>query len=147
MTVAYIAMQGSYSQIPEAMGRMYRWVMEGPLEPAGMPMGVYLTDPASVPEAEAVWEVWAPVASGPDESAPDESGVGLKTIPAMTVASAMHKGPYESVGPTYEALCAWVAEEGYEIVGPPMEVYYSDADELTPDEYLTEVRFEVRPSS
>lgn len=143
-TVAYLPMTGPYSQIPEAMGRLYRWVMEGPLEPAGMPIGVYLTDPAEVPEAQAAWEVWAPIAGEEAEVRPDESGVGVKPVPVMTVASIMHRGPYEDVGRTYDRLMTWIGEQGYEVAGPPMEVYYSDPDEVAPEDYLTEVRLGVR---
>ena len=43
----------------------------------------------------------------------------------------------------YEPLVQWLIGQGYAIAGPPEEVYFSDPDEVPPEEYLTEVRFPV----
>lgn len=144
MTVAYVAMSGSYEQIPLAMGTLYTWVSERRLHPVGIPMGVYLTDPGGAPESEAVWEVWAPVAGEPADEGPDTRGLGIKKLPAMMVASVVHRGPYDTVAPTYSALEAWVAEQGYTVAGPPREAYMSDPATVPPEEYLTEVQFPVQ---
>lgn len=144
MSVAYINMHGPYQQIPLAMGMVYGWIGRKGLQPVGMPMGVYLTSPETVPEAEAVWEVWAPVGGDVEEAEPDDAGIGIKHIPAMTIASVVHKGPYESIAPTYDALAAWVAEQGYLMAGPPREAYLNDPGEVTPEEALTEVMFPVQ---
>lgn len=144
MTVAFAAMSGSYQQMPLAMGTLYTWVSKRGMQPAGMPMGVYLDDPATVPESQARWEVWAPVAGDHAEEGPDEKGLGIKRFPAMTVASVAHRGPYDTVAPTYEALGAWVAEQGYVMAGPPREAYMSDPAAVPPEEYLTEIQFPVQ---
>lgn len=64
--------------------------------------------------------------------------------PAMTVAWTMHRGPYEELGPAYEAVTDWIQEHGHEIVGPPREIYLTDPSE-TPDpaDYVTEIRFPI----
>lgn len=139
MTVAYIVMSGSYDQIPQAMGRLYGWLGGKGLRPEGMPHGVYLTDPAEGPIEQARWEVWAPVTDEAAEMPADAAGLGVKRVPAMLVAAAMHKGPYESIGATYEGLMRWVTEHGYHVSGPPEEVYFSDPSLVPPEEYLTEV--------
>lgn len=144
MTVAFLAMRGPYAQMPQAMGRLYEWVASQGWEPVGMPMGVYLTGPAEVPEDEAVWEVWAPVANAADADI-DEAGFGVKIVPAGMVASAVHKGPYEQVGLVYEKLFAWTSEQGYAPAGPPREAYLNDPNEVGLSEALTEVQFPVAP--
>jgi AraC family transcriptional regulator len=143
MAVAYISMRGPYQQIPLAMGMLYGWVQRRGLEPTGVPMGVYMSEPQTVPESEAVWEVWAPVAGEAEEVEPGDAGIGVKTIPAMTVASTIHRGPYESVSPTYEALGRWATEQGYYMAGPPREAYLSPP-EVPPADTLTEVMFPVQ---
>jgi effector-binding domain-containing protein len=143
MTVAYIVMHGPYAQTPEGYGRLYGWIAMHGMQPVGMPSAVYLTMPSEVPEAEAVWELWAPVAGEAAESAPDESGIGIKRVEPCTVASTMHKGPYESVEPTYDALFAWITGNGYRPSGPPSETYFSDPANTPPEEYLTEIQVPV----
>jgi effector-binding domain-containing protein len=142
-TVAYLGMEGSYAQIPEAMGRLYGWVAQHGLQPMGMPGAVYLTAPDEVPESEALWELQAALAGSPSPAPPDESGCGVRLNPALTVAFAMHRGPYETVGATYEQLAHWIVAEGYQMAGPPQELYLSDPNEVPPEEYLTEIRFPV----
>jgi effector-binding domain-containing protein len=143
MTVAYKTMRGPYSQTPQGYQALYQWIGRHGLQPTGMPEAVYFTSPGETPESEAMWELWAPVAAEADAASADESGIGVKPIEPQTVASAMHKGPYEQVAPVYAALGAWVTENGYRMVGPPRELYYSDPDEVPPEEYLTEIQLPV----
>ncbi|MDY0087952.1 MAG: GyrI-like domain-containing protein [Coriobacteriia bacterium] len=144
MTVAYLQMHGPYQQIPLAMGMLYGWMNKRGLSPTGAPLGVYLTDPQMVPESEATWELWVPVAYATEEAEPDTAAIGIKKLPVMTVASTVHLGPYEDVTPAYEELGRWVIEQGYVLVGPPMEAYLSDPAKTPPEEYETEIIFPVR---
>jgi effector-binding domain-containing protein len=141
-TVAFVAMQGPYEQIPEAMGRLYGWVGQHGLQPVGMPAGVYLTDPAAGQE-QARWEVRTPVAGDVPDMPIDDACCGIKHVYPHLVAFAMHKGPYETIGTTYADLASWIAANGFEVVGPPEELYYSDPATTAPDDYLTEIRFQV----
>lgn len=142
VTVAFIEMQGPYEQMPQALGRLYGWIAQHGLQPSGEPRACYSTDPAAAPIEEALWEVRAPLVSG-EPSAPDDSGVGVKPLPAARVAWAVHKGPFETIAETYRLLGEWVAAEGLRIVGPPEELYLSDPAKVPPSEYLTEVRMPV----
>jgi effector-binding domain-containing protein len=143
-TVAYISMHGPYDQIPVAMGRLYGWVAQRGLEPAGIPAGIYIDDPNVVGPADATWEVHAPVAGDLAETA-DSDGFGIKHVDAHLVASVMYKGAYEKVVPAYHELSEWVENHGYKIVGPSEELYYSDPATTEPEDYLTEIRFPVAP--
>ena len=96
-SIAYLSMKGPYSLIAESYGKLYGWVAQRGLEPVGMPAAVYLTMPGQTPESESLWELWAPVA-GAEECVPDEQGIGIKCLDSETVASAMHKGPYDQIG-------------------------------------------------
>lgn len=144
MTVAFIPMRGPYAQTPDGFGRLYGWIGKHGLQPAGMPAAVYLTMPSETPETDALWELWAPVMGPAEEMAPDASGIGIKHVPATLAASAIHKGPYDTVAPTYAMLWAWIPEQGYVPDGPPMERYLSDPAEVPPEEYLTEIVMPVR---
>jgi AraC family transcriptional regulator len=142
-TFAYLAMRGAYSQMPEAMGRLYGWAAQHGIQPTGMPSGVYMTDPATVGRDQAAWEVRAPLAGDPPDATPDASGCGIKHIGPVTVAYTIYKGPYDLVAPTYEELIAWIGANGYAVVGPYEELYLSDPSTTAPSEYLTEIRIPV----
>lgn len=141
-TVAFIHVRGPYDKIPQAMRALYGWVERHDLTATGMPEAVYLTPPGDTPSSVAEWELYAPVGDAEDME-PDGTGIGIKHVASHMVASAMHRGPYETIGQTYEQLGNWIAANGYSIVGPSEEVYYSDPKEIPPDEYLTEIRFPV----
>jgi effector-binding domain-containing protein len=76
---------------------------------------------------------------------PGAGDVVGEELPAMTVASTMHRGPYDELGPAYHTLTGWIQEHGHEIAGPPREIYLNDPQE-TPDpaDYLTEIQFPIR---
>ena len=73
-----------------------------------------------------------------------EGEVRGEELPAVTVASTIHRGPSDEVGPAYHTLTGWIQEHGHEVAGPPREVYLTDPQE-TPDpaDYLTEVEFPI----
>ncbi len=143
MTVAYIPMQGSYSRIPEAFQKLYQWIGRHGLTPAGMPGATYFTMPQPGHDELSRWELWAPLAPGAIEAPPDVDGVGVEVRKGETVASTVHKGPYDTVGPAYDALGKWIEENGHSVVGPPHEIYMSD-ENVPPEETLTEIQFPVR---
>jgi AraC family transcriptional regulator len=143
-TVAYLTLRGPYAQVGQAFGRLYGWIGQHGLSPAGPPAAAYLTDPAVVPQAQAAFEAWVPVGGEASPRAPDESGVGVKLVFATLAATAVHTGPYDTVGRTYEPLLRWLGEQGYEPAGPAMEVYLSDPERTAPEDCLTEVRVPVR---
>ena len=139
--VAYLPMSGPYAQIPAAMGRLFGWVAREGLVPAGMPSGVYLTDPANG-EENARWELRAPLAGDLPDAPVDASGCGIKHVAAQLVAFAMYRGPYERIAFAYADIAAWIRGNGYAVDGPPEELYCSEP--TTPsEETLTEIRFPV----
>jgi AraC family transcriptional regulator len=142
-TVAFKVMRGAYAQTPEGLGELYGWIGQQGLRPTGMPQAVYFTMPDSTPEAEAIWELWAPIEPGTAEAEPDQRDIGIRQIEAQTVASIMHKGPYDQVGPAYERLFAWIPMQGRQVCGPPRELYLNDPGEAAPEEYLTEIQVPV----
>lgn len=143
MTVAFLQMHGSYEETPLGYQRLYETVDHYGLRPVGPPHALYVTDPRLTPAGQAEWELWAPIAGGAGTVSPEEDGFGVKRVEAKTVAATMHQGPYEGLAETYSQLESWVAEQGYDVVGPPEEVYLSEP-ETAPEETLTEVTFPVQ---
>ncbi len=143
-TVAFVAMKGPYTKIPEAFPKLFGWIVEKGYIPAGPPMGVYFNAPGEVPDEELLWEIQCPIGGDIAPSGPDERGLGVKQVEGAEVASTMHKGPFDQVGATFGALVGWIMENVYEIAGPAEEVYLSKPEKTPPEELLTELRFPVR---
>ncbi len=76
---------------------------------------------------------------------PGDGDVQTSTLPGGTVAVASHFGPYDGIGPVYEAIQTWCREHGDEIAGPPWESYFTDPHE-EPDtaKWRTDVYFQAR---
>ncbi|HEY33662.1 MAG TPA: GyrI-like domain-containing protein [Dehalococcoidia bacterium] len=144
MTVAFIAVKGHFEQIPTAFNRLYGWISEKGYKARGPAITVYYDIPGQVPDDELRWELRSQISGDIAESEPDEEGLGVKHLEATQVAAAMHRGPYEKLEETYQALTLWVEENDYEINGPPEEAYYNDPAQTPSGEPLTEIRFPVR---
>lgn len=143
-TVAFVAMKGPYSQISAAFSRLYGWMGTRGYAPSGPPSGVYFNAPGQVSEDELSWELRSPVSKQVETFRPNAQGFGVRRVSGAQVAATTHKGPYDRVGETYELLGDWLIANGYEIVGPSEEIYFSDPSQTPPEELLTEVRFPVR---
>lgn len=142
-SVAYIRMHGPYAQIPEAIKGVYMWAGTRLLHPSGMPSTVYYTMPQDGDDSSADWEVYVPLGRDVMPKEPDKKGRGVRRTDSVQVAVTQHRGPYETIGDTYAALQAWVAEKGYRMAGPPEESYLNDPGKAAPEECLTEIRFPV----
>ena len=143
-TVAFISMKGPYAQLVETFPKLYNWLRGKGYDPVGPPSGVYFNSPEMVPAEDLRWEVHCPISGDVAPSGPNEQGLGVKRVEGAEMAATMHKGPFHEVGKIYGALVGWIMENGYEIAGPPEEVYLTDPAYTPAEELLTEVRFPVR---
>jgi len=71
--------------------------------------------------------------------------VKVHTLPAATLACAIHHGPFATIGEAYNALGKWIEANGYRIVGPCREVYLEIAKNgsQTDPDTVTEIQFPV----
>jgi len=90
---------------------------------------------ASKPEQGAMEiEIGVPCAAPP---AAGELYAG--TLPGGRAAATTHRGAYDAIGPTYDALSRWVLANGHMMAGPPREVYLTGPDVARPEEQVTEL--------
>ena len=140
LKVGYSSHKGPYNNVANAIESLLTIVRQEGYKPVGLPSGVFFNNPAEVPAEELSWEVRVPIKM--------EEPVALgflktKEIEAMEMVSTVHQGPYYKIGETYKALYSWVSQNGFEAIGPPQEIYLSDAEEVPMDELLTEIRIPV----
>jgi effector-binding domain-containing protein len=130
--------------LPRVFGETYGAIMQylGELgeHPAGMPFAAYYNY-ANMDMQDLDVEIGFPVA----RKIAGKDGIRASELPAGKVASVMHIGPYDQVGPAYEALTQWVKEQGYESTGVAYEFYYSPP-ETPPEETRTKIAFPLTPS-
>jgi effector-binding domain-containing protein len=92
-------------------------------------------------ELDADLEMVVPISGKVTVSDP---GLEIKNLPSRRVASLVHKGSYETIGPAYAKLYEYVVRSGLELSGPMMDVYLNDPNTVEPDEILTEIQVSVK---
>ena len=76
-------------------------------------------------------------------SLPEGEGVKVETLPAATMACAVHHGSFAGFQRAYQALMSWIEANGYQIVGPNREIYLQYERNGDPADYVTEIQFPV----
>ncbi len=92
-------------------------------------------------EQDADLEVALPITGKVTLSDPS---IEVKNLPRRRVASLVHKGSYETIGPAYAKLYDYVVRSGLELSGPMMDVYLNDPNTVEPDEILTEIQAPIK---
>jgi len=121
------------------IGEIVDWMVEQDVEMSGPPYSVYYTSPKEVASEDMQYEMGVPFLG----EASELGKVKIKDVPAQDVLYAVHKGPYNEVGLVYEVLMNKIIEDGYHMVGAPVEIYFNSPLEVSDDELLTEVQFPV----
>jgi effector-binding domain-containing protein len=121
----------------EILPRVMAHIQGQGVEPAGPAFGIFhVYDPDRV-DMEAGFPVPHMIAS--------EDGVEARELPGGRAAVTWHVGPYDSLGGAYRALEAWIGENGYEIAGPPWEVYWTGPAETDDSaQWRTEIGHPIR---
>lgn len=118
--------------VQEAFAELYACISEARSSPTGPPFLI-----ASEPVGGAMEiEVGAPCRPVPAPA----SGLHRGQLEAGRAAVAVHRGPYEEIGPVYARLLTWVTDHGYEPAGRPREVYLNGPGEAaSPADYMTQL--------
>lgn len=79
------------------------------------------------------------------EPAAGEGPIEAGELPGGPAAVTMHVGPYDRLSEAYEALEAWLEENGKESAGAPWEVYLTDPGlDPDPQTWQTKILWPVR---
>lgn len=125
-----VAVQDLPSVFPKTFGALMGYLGELGEQPTGMPYSAYY----NMDMQDLDVEIGVPVA----RELPGRGEVTPSELPGGKQASVIHTGPYDQLGPAYEALIGWVKEQGYEPSGVFYEFYYS-GPETPPEQIKTEI--------
>jgi effector-binding domain-containing protein len=131
------------AEIGNAIGPAFQEVYGGlsahGLTPAGPPFVIYHGMPKGGTPFEI--EVCAPIVeAGPKADAP--VGWQIRELPAGTIATLLHVGPYDTLGEAYATIGAWIQSHRFAVSGPPREIYLSEPG-TPPEQVQTVIEFPV----
>lgn len=133
--------KGPFSLISQTIGEFWLAMQKQGIQPTGTMFGIYFNAPGQVKPEDLEWEIGAPVSSVPKPEPPLEK----KEWKFTHVASAIHSGPYEEVGQTFEKIMKWIFANGYVPAGPPLERYLTDPGMVSdPKDNKTEIWIPVK---
>jgi effector-binding domain-containing protein len=59
-----------------------------------------------------------------DQEVPVGDGIEIIDLPVIEVASVIHRGGMEGIGPVYESLVGWIEDSGFHLAGYSRELYH-----------------------
>lgn len=126
------------SSLERALPSIWNYLQDLEIPPAGAPFTRY----HDVQEDQVRIEVGMPV----PEAFPGDDSVESRLLPGGLTANTWHIGPYDRLKEAYQAIEAWMQDNGYEPGGAPWEVYHTDpGEEPDPANWRTEVVWPIKP--
>lgn len=119
--------------IGQAYGTILTYLQQLGEQPVGAPFVAYYNMDMEDLELEIGFPVAKPL--------PGTKDVLASEIPAGRQVSCVHTGPYDKVGPVYDALMNWVKENGYTATGVAYEFYYNSPMDTPEEELQTKIMF------
>ena len=129
---------GSYMEVGRAFEQLLGWLAtRGLLTPDIRMVGIYFSDPSSVPEAELKSRACVYV----DQSVDVEPPVVETDIVGGPCAVLRHVGPYANMRSAYDWLYGtWLPESGHEPADAPVfEEYLNNPRDTAPSDLITEI--------
>jgi effector-binding domain-containing protein len=77
---------------------------------------------------------------------PGQGEIAAAWLPGGEVATTIYEGPYDGIGPAYEALTAWIQKQGRQPSGAAYEYYLNDPSQLN-EPPRTRIVFPLAPQA
>jgi len=108
--------------IAEALGKLNAAVAKAGVTPSGKPIAVF----SETSDKAIRFEAMLPLEKAPEGKGGLEGGVEVGATPAGKALKFEHRGPYEDIESTYEAITAFLDEKGLDTKDRFIEEYVSD---------------------
>lgn len=132
----------SAEAIGTTLGQVYPALFGQGIMPAGAP-GILYHDKEFSPQNIDIEVIYPVPPSIKDAVTLDETRtMSPRELPAVEVASIIHKGEYgETLEASYAVLGQWIESNQYQMTGPARELYLSSPD--SPEGAITEIQFPI----
>ncbi len=142
----YLAIHDSAGMDPKVISgkyaaaykEIYEFMQKNQVQPAGAPISIT----NSYDEKSFNFNAAAPFL--PPFKAKLSGRVILDSIPDCKVVKAVHKGPYDNLTATYNAVMKYIADNKLTIAGRPWEEYMTDPGTTKPQDMVTNIFFPVK---
>ena len=127
----------NYPQQGHLWDELETYLYQHKINPIGPCLTLYHSEE---PDIDA--EVCEPV----DEAPPPQGRVKFHELPGVeSMACLVHHGTFVTIGESYTAILKWIEANGYQVSGPPREVYLQPAKKgsQTDPNTVTEIQFPV----
>lgn len=134
--VVFIRHVGDYDQVGGTWGRLMAWVgQQGLFGPAMKMIGICWDDPAITPVDKVRYDAAVAV----NRPVQPQGEVGVQEIAGGEYAIVLHKGPYQTLGTTYDRIFgSWLPKSGREVRDlPAFEIYLNSPQMSRPEELET----------
>ena len=108
--------------IAEALGKLDAAALKAGVKASGKPIAVF----SETSEKAIRFQAMLPLEKAPDGKGKLDGGVELGATPAGKALKFEHRGPYEDIESTYEAITAFLDEKGLDTKDGFIEEYISD---------------------
>ncbi len=136
MRVIFLRHVGPYNEVGATWGRLMSWAgMRGVFGPSMKLLGIVYDDPDVTPTDKIRYEA-AVTVSSPMQP---EGEIGVMELAGGNYAVAMHQGPYEELGKTYQWIYGgWLPRSGYQLRDvPAFEQYLNSPRNTKPQDLAT----------
>lgn len=140
-SVMCIEHRGPYTELESVLDELITWVMREGHPYSAPPFAILYDDPQYVPEADLRSDVCVPM----EEEVGGKDRVIRRELPALTVVSSVHKGPYHDVHKAYEVIFDYLKQNNheYQVAYGCREVYINSPVDVSDEELLTEVQVPI----
>lgn len=106
----------------QLINEVFEAVTQKGFEPSGAPLFIYHS-PEYSPENYDM-EFAIPVAT---------AGLNTRTLASVKAAKLYYAGSYQGLTEAYQQLGQWIEQQGYQVIGPAMELYLTDPNTTAAD--------------
>jgi effector-binding domain-containing protein len=140
--IVYVAGSGkwnkAYDTLVEAFRRVGAYLEKSGLKAAGPPLTIY----TSTSDLGFDFQAAVPLAEAP--KAPPERGIVIGDSPSGKVLKFVHRGSYEELTQTYEAITNYLDEKGLDAKDLLIEEYVTDITTAPADKLVVNVFVPLR---